>query len=286
MRLMSIRSALAVSLVLLCTLSLIAAGPAIGFAVADGGFRVDNSTVRGNGSVFEGSTIITDRAASRLQFDNGARLQLAADSQVQVYRTHAVLVKGLGQIQAPANYRVEARSLRIVSAEPNTVAQVRVGGGHAVLVAAVSGAVRVTNSQGSIVADVAAGHSVSLDPQAGASGPIAITGTVQKVGNVYVVKDATTGVTFEVKGAGVEKMVGKNVSIQGAAASTQPSAAGASQVVDVANVTPVSSASGGGGLSTTAKVAIVGGVVVGGTLGGLAAAGTFSSSSPTTAASR
>src|SRR5437016_11151905 len=157
----SIRITICITLVAAISSYLMAAGPAIGFAVANGSFKVDNSTISGNASVFDGSTLITERAASKLQLNNGVRLQLGSESRVRVYQDRAILEKGVGQLTASAAYPVEARTLNISSAEPNTVARVQLDGSNSVMVSTVSGAVRVTNAHGVLVANLGAGRAAS-----------------------------------------------------------------------------------------------------------------------------
>src|SRR5437763_6925142 len=171
MRTLWLRMTVCIVLVGSISCYLMAAGPAIGFAVANGSFAVDNSTISGNASVFDGSTLATDKAASKLQLNNGVRLQLGSESRVRVYTGHVVLEKGVGQLMASAAYPLEARTLQISSAEPNTIVRVRLDGANSVRVSTLTGAVRVKNAHGVLVASLEAGRAASFDPQAGSSGP-------------------------------------------------------------------------------------------------------------------
>ena len=99
-----------IALILSANLSLgMAAGPALGTATARGSFTIDNATIAGNATLFEGNHIETGKASSQLQLNNGARMQLAAESSGIVYRDRLVLEKGT----EGGNFQVEANSLRI-----------------------------------------------------------------------------------------------------------------------------------------------------------------------------
>ena len=296
---------------LACTVtSLTAATSAIGLATADGSFQVNTTKVWGNTTLFDGCVIETANAPSRLKLNNGARLRLATDSRATVRGSRLVLEKGSGQLESAAA-SIEARSLHIAPAAAGALARVQLSGSRQVLVAAVRGTVRVTNSGGLLVASLNAGNSLTFDPQAGAAGPTKISGCLLRKDGKLVVVDQTTNVTFEVQGPGLDKEVGNRVEISGAADAGSPSVAGASQLINMQNVTRAAtggcasvakaagadgtsggsgSAAGGAaaatGIGKRAAIAIIGGVAAAGTAGGLAVAGTFSGNQAQPAASR
>lgn len=282
--------------VLCLTPCLLATGPAIGFVMANGSFQLDRSTIRGNASLWEGSTLETGKAASQLDLNNGSQIKLAADSRVRVYAGHTVLEQGIGELHSSTPYPIEAGRLLISSAEPNTVAQVRLDGAEAVEVAALSGAVRVTNASGVVVGNLMAGMGVAFSPQTGAPPSTTVSGCLLKKMDEFILVLPSTTRTLELRGPGLTGELGNRVRVTGVAATTPPMVTGASQVMNVTAVNRVArggcvnrakavGAVGAGaaaagtaaGISTAAGVAIAGGVAAAGTLGGLAAAGTFSS---------
>jgi hypothetical protein len=207
-----------------------------------------------------------------------------------VYRDHAVLEKGSGVASNADKYVIEASILRISPATKDSVVQVEMRGASSVAVAASTGSAEVHNPSGVLVASVRPEQAITLDPQAGASAAVKMTGVVESRDGKYFLTDCTTHVTVELQGPDVAKFLGKTVEITGSSIPSATLAAGASQLVQVATIKAASKAgcpagapgaagaagAAGHGLSTGAAVAIVGGVVVGGTLIGLAAAGTFS----------
>ena len=290
----SLSSRAILSLILACTLTCLSASSAsIGVATAGGSFQANSLRVTGNTTLFDGSVIETGAAASRLRLNNGTQVLLATESRAKVYQGRLVLEKGGGQLQSSALYPLEARGLRIASASPDTVARVRLTGDSQVLVAALKGSVRVSNSTGVLVASLEPGTALNFDPQAGAAGPTRASGCLLLKEGKYLLTDETTHVTLQLQGAGLEKEAGNRVEITGAVDPAAPAMAGATQLINVHAVTrkgkgcsslntaktpaPVPAAgtiSGASRFSGT-TVAIVGGVAAAAAIGGLAATGTI-----------
>src|SRR5438034_1104635 len=146
--------------------ALLAAGSAIGMAVANGGLMVNHSQVWGNATLFDGSVVETTAGYSRLQLEKGVQVRLASDSRATVHDGRLVLDAGQGDIESANSYEIEAKTLHIRTASAGTQARVKVSNGHTVMVAAVHGAVRVTNATGLLIARVDAGSTLSFEPQA------------------------------------------------------------------------------------------------------------------------
>jgi len=269
--------------------------PVIGTVVTKGSFRLDNATARGNATLFEGATIETGSAASRMELSSGARVSLATDSKARFYGDHMILEKGEGYLEKAESFRFEARGLTIQPETGNASARVALVGGARVQLAALSGSFRVRNARGVLVANVAAGHALVLEPQA-TEAPSELTGTLRSAGGHYLLTDETTNVTVELAGPGLAKEVGSRVAVKGLMDPTATPVTDASQVVRVTTVTHLgkgaagssgaaaagqggaagggATASAGHGIAlTTTTIAIIAGVAAAATLGGLAAAG-------------
>lgn len=254
-----------------CLLFLMAVPPSIGVIQSSGDFQVDGSTVRGNATLFEGSTVQTAAALSKIELSSGAEIVLAPNSRAQVY-------KG----------RLEAGTLRISPADSHTIAEIATQDSSHVSISATQGLVDVRNGAGVLVATVHPGLALAFSTQAGgAATATKLSGCLVKKGDRYFLTDSTTGVTVELQGPAVAASAGHQVQIEGAMIPGATPAPGASQVIQVVTVdsvgasckVPIAGAVAvGGGLATGAIVAIVAGVAVGGTLIGLWAAGTFKSS--------
>ena len=267
--------------------------PVIGTVVAKGAFRLDNATVTGNATFFEGATIETKSAESRMELSSGARVWLSTESKARFYGDHMILEKGEGQLQKAAGFRFEARGLTIQPETGNASARVALAGGARVELAALAGSFRVLNARGVLVANVSAGRTLALEPQA-ADTTTKLTGTLSKVGGHYLLTDETTNVTVELAGPGLGKEVGNRVAITGAMDPTATPVTDASQFIRVTSLQHLGkgaagssgaaaagkggaaggAAGGGGGMAISATtIAIIGGVAAAATLGGLAAAG-------------
>jgi len=283
--------------------SLPAWNSAIGSALTNGSFQVDHVRVWGNTTLFDGSVIETAGAPSQLQLIGGAKVRLAADTRATVYQKRLILESGYGQVESAPGYEVEAHSLR-VSGSRDAITRVKLEGDGKVIVAAVRGAVRVTNSTGVLVATIEAGKSLGLEPQAaGASAPTKVTGCLLEKAGKPIVVDQTTSVVLELRGTDLEREIGNRVEITGIAENTAASVPGASQLIRVAGLKVVAKggcsseakkigatagaaaaagtaagAAGSAGAATgigAGTIAVIGGVAVAATVGGLAAAGSL-----------
>jgi hypothetical protein len=276
-----------ISLILAGCLTLSQAGPAaIGTVVANGEFRVDSAPAHGNATIVDGATIQTGAARSEVRLNNGARMSLGAGTRGRIFRDRLFLEQGEGQIEAGLNYTVEARTLKILSDDGAAHGRIALAGDRKVQVAALKGAMRVTNAAGILVARVLPGVAMEFEPQAaGAAAPSRLSGCLQKKHGRYLLTDETTKVTVALEGAALPAEVGNRVEIVGM---LDPSAkpADASQLIKVSGVkrlaqgcpakgtTAKAGAAAGGatGAATGASVAVVAGVAVAATVGGLAVA--------------
>lgn len=282
------------SLILTGCLTVGQAGPAaIGMVVTTGSFEVDNTKVSGNATLFNGTMIQTGAAASELRLNSGTRVSLGAGARGRVYQDHLLLERGEGQLDAAGSYSVRARSLRILPEGAGSSGRIALAGASKVQVAAMAGRLRVTNSEGILVARVVPGSAIEFEPQAaGAAAPSRLSGCLQKKGNRYLLSDETTNVTVELEGAGLQSEAGNRVEITGTMIPASRPPADASQLIRVAAVKRLSKgcpastrkagvaagaaagAAGGtaAGAATGTTIAIVAGVAAAASVGGLAVA--------------
>lgn len=285
-----------IAVVLSGCLAISQAGPAaIGVAVANGSFQVNNQKVSGNATLFEGTQVQTGAAASELRLNSGARMSLDAGAAGRVFRDHMVLEKGAGRFDAAQGYAVRARSLSILPEGAGSKGYVQLAGSNRVQVSALAGGIRVTNAQGVLVARLSPGAAMEFEPQAaGAATPSRLSGCLQKKGGRYLLTDETTHVTVELTGGALAAEAGNRVEIVGTLDPTAKPAS-ASQLIRVTEVKRLSkgcsdkaaaatagaaagaaagagAAGAGAGIGVGTTVAIVGGVAAAATVGGLAVA--------------
>jgi len=262
----------------------------IGVLMTVDSVRMDNTEVRGTGTVLNGSTIETLRNPSRLRLNNGAQFELYPNSRAKVYGDRVVLERGASQIHSSAGYPVIVNSLSIMPLGSASTIRVGWNNSRAFEVAAVTGQAEVRNANGLLIAKVFPDSALDFDQQpGGAAGPSQVSGRVSNQNGHYLLTDSTTNTTVELQGDNLGSTVGHCIAATGAADPSAVPAPGATQLIHVSTFKQVScgkagagAAAGGAagaGLSHAAIAGIVIAVVAGGTIGGLAAAGVFSSGS-------
>jgi len=265
-----------------------AAAPAIGTIQAKGTFRLDSATVTGNATLLEGSLLETAFVSSSVQLNSGARVAIAEDSRGRLFGDRLVLEKGATNLENATGFRLVAMGLTVQPDRGTTTGSVVFESPRRVRVSAVTGSFRVLNTNGQLVANLAAGSALAFEPQQGPSNVVRITGQVENKSGHFLLTDTVTHVTVEIVGNGVANEAGNKVEVTGTTDPTATPASEASQLVRVREIrrlsrdkdavavaagtgggVAVAGASGGGIAVTT--VAIVGGVAAAAVVGGLAA---------------
>jgi len=284
--------------------------PSIGLIRSPGEFRIDGSVVSSNGAIFEGAVVETSAALSVIQLGN-AEMTVAPESRVRVYQDHIVLEKGSGSVKDSAHRLIEAATMRIVPTTRESVVQIDINSPAQITVSARGGGAEVSNSAGILTARLSSGMALAFSPQAAADSAVKLTGTIESHGSSFFLTDKTTSLIVQlVESVDVSKNLGKRVEITGASVPGATLVGGASMLVRVATINPITdkktagaiaagtggaaggaaagTAAGAGasgaavaGISAVTVGAIVGGAAVAASVGGLAAAGTFSSAGST-----
>lgn len=268
-----------------------AATAAIGTVLTPGAFRVDNATVSGNATLFEGTVLETAIASSSIQLNNGARVALAPASRGRMFGDRLVLEKGATNVENATGFRLVALGLTIQPEHGDSTGSVTFDSPRRVRVSSVTGSFRVFNTSGQLLANLAAGSALAFEPQSGPGNVSRISGCLENRSGHYVMVDEVTSVLVEVAGNGVSQEAGNKVEVTGATDPTATPAKDASQLVRVreirrvakgcGNGKAVAAAAGTGGAvgATTSTggiaittVAIIGGVAAAAVVGGLAAA--------------
>jgi hypothetical protein len=227
-----------------------AAGDAIGMASGSAGLTVNHSLIWGNATLFDGSLIETASSYSQLKLDHGVQVRLAPESRATVHDGRLVLDAGQSDFESASDYEVQAHSLRVRAAMSGTEARVRLSGGRRVMVAAVHGAVRVTNSSGMLIATLEAGNTLNFEPQtAGAEAGTRASGCLLAKSGSFILAERTNNVILELTGSGLSAELGNAVEITGRSDAATPHVAEASQVIKVIGIRQVSK----GGCGTIAK---------------------------------
>ena len=252
----------------------------------------------------------TGAASSELELRNGVKVQLGADSRAHVFGDRVVLDRGIGQVAQAAPFELDAGGLKIRGAG------VRVGLRQSIEIAALTGVARVSGSGGVLLAAIPAGGHMNLEFQAAQTATLTRSGCLLYKQAKFIVQDDNTQEVVELAGSAQDlaRNLGNRAEVKGTASAAKPAVNGATSVLTVSSVSPVSqggclvvastlnaqttvpttagtpapagttpapsaptASAGGGGLSTGAKTAIILGIAAGG--GGAAAAVLLSKSS-------
>jgi hypothetical protein len=187
--------------------------PAIGVVTASGHFKLDRSEVWGNATLFDGARIDTSAASSEAALRNGVKIQLGSASSASVNENRLTLTKGVGQIAAPQSYEVSAGDLSIRSAAGDSRVRVAFISGGNLEVTALSGAARVANRTGLVLASVPAGRLLSKDGR-------------------FLIQDQNTQEVVEVRGDNLAMNVGNRVAATGTVSALRPAIAIATSILN------------------------------------------------------
>jgi hypothetical protein len=283
----------------------LAATPVIGTVTAPGAFRIDNATITGNATLFEGATVETRVVSTSMVLPGRARVTLAPESRARIFGDHMILEKGAGLLDQATGFSIEARRLTVQPGIGSASARVALAGPLRVQVAAVIGPFRVLNQRGVLVANVSPGEALEFEPQADSTAT-KLTGRLLHKDGHWLLTDETTHVTAELVGRGLGDEEGNCVQVAGELDASVTPVSEASQFIRIAEIKHLekgcsapaaktksgrgaaaagaggaagkaagAAGTGGGAAGGTAvitTIAIVGGVAVAAAVGGLAAA--------------
>jgi hypothetical protein len=233
-----------------------AATPAIGVALSEGIIVVNDAQTPGNATVFNGTTLQTQRTSSQVRLKDGAQVRFDLESRGTLFSDHVDLQQGSARI---SDYSANANGLN-VRASGDSSANVTMKG-KVVEIAALTGNVQVFNAAGINVANLLPGRALDLRPQdAGARAPSSLTGCAVKSGSSTMLTDETSNVTAQLRGGSVK--TGTRVQVTGTLVPNATASSPATQVIAVTGVKEV-----GGNCSKTAGAAAAGSATAGAAAG-------------------
>jgi hypothetical protein len=244
--------------------------------------RIDGSLVSGNATLFDGTVVETDAATTALRLGQGVEIRLATDSRGKLYRDRLLLEKGSGELVRAGGFELDAKRVKITPDSPNARGVVSMDDANTVKVEALSGGLRVTTGNGILLAKIEPGRAMEFsDSEAGAAAPTTVTGKLTKEGDActpgteqkYFLTVAGTGLKYQVTGEGLEKLVGKTVTLTGTVDPSVSASHCAAGLIVAASAPTVGGSGGGadraasaGGMTAKTKL-IIAGVVVAGAVG-------------------
>jgi hypothetical protein len=210
-----------------------AATQAIGVAMSEGTILVNNAQTPGNTTIFNGSTLQTQRAASQVRLKDGAQVNFNSDSRGTIFSDHVDLQQGSAKI---SSYSANAEGLS-VRADGASSANVSVKG-NVIEVAALTGDVHVFNAAGMNVANLVPGRALDLRPSDSvANSPSSLTGCPVKSGTNLLLTDEASVVTVQLQGGTLK--AGTRVQVTGSLVPNAKPVRPATQVIAVTGVTEV-----------------------------------------------
>lgn len=216
---------------------LTAAPDAIGIASGKDAFLVDRAVVRGNATLFEGSVIETRDSAPTLRLGKELELQLGSGSRGKVFRDRLVLEQGAGVLSRSSEGLIQVRNLQVIPGMADSTARVALLSRDRVQVAAIQGEIDVRTLDGRLLAKVSAGRSLDFEPQAAsAAPPFQVEGCLVSAEGAFLLTDATTKVSFELRGQDLSRFSGQYVQISATEWTGVKPATGASQVLRVVQI--------------------------------------------------
>jgi len=244
-----------------CLVCVASAPSNVGFVVTNGEAHVDGSAIRGNSTLFPGSTVQAGSATSDLIFPGGSNLLLQPEAAVKVFRGYTVLQKG-SAIQHGTQGLI-ASGLKISSLSSQGSVVVGMKDATHLEVTAQGAPAEVRNAAGAMVAHLEPGKGFTFSLQDGQQAPPAQTQSPAPVFGIgsqsqqitvhgvlrkdhagryghYLVTDVLSKNTYELQGPGLDDLVGASVEATGTLYDTAP-AEGASKVLSVSDVHQFSS---------------------------------------------
>ena len=244
-----------------CLVSIAASPSSVGFVVTNGQAQVDGSVVHGNSTLFQGSVVQAEGAASDLMFPDGSNLLLQPGSTVTVFPEYGVLAHG-GAIQR-GSHALFADGLKVSSLSPKGAVLVDMQDNFHIKVSAQGGPAEVRNPAGRLVARLEPGKALSFTvqvsqqnststpsqqnptPAAAVQAPpstgvqLTLHGVLRKdhpgrYGH-FLLTDTATNVTYELQGPGLDDLVGASVEVTGSTYDTA-AAEGASKVLAISDI--------------------------------------------------
>jgi len=212
----------------------------IGVISSAGDFLLDGRRVRGTATLLPGVRVQALGAPSRLVWKSGTELELSPGSAVIAHADRAVVQAGLARLRLVEGFSVEAAGFQVRGSGKEAAGELAVVSKPVLQVAALSGAFRVFDSRGLLLAEVIPGAALQLEAQQpGLQLPSVVSGCLMRKQGRFVLYDEVTRLVVELRGTGLEKEWGNRVQVVGTTDAAATSPVGA-QVIDVSSVTRLS----------------------------------------------
>lgn len=212
----------------------------IGMATSAGDIEIGQVRMPGPATLYEGAVVETGKSPAQVSLRNGAIIRLSGDAKATIHANSFLLERGVGQVDAPGDYVIHARSVSFVPISQPARARLQVTVDGTLQVAALLGSFDVHRMGVASVGKVAAGTSLSFAPdsgEAGASAPSQFKGCLAKLDKGYLLQEEGSKAVVALTGSSIGAKAGDRVTVIGKPDATAAPVAGTSGVVQVLRLT-------------------------------------------------
>lgn len=223
----------------LCLTALAAESP-IGIATSAGNIAVSQVRMPGPATLYEGAVVETGDSPAQLNLRNGAVVRLGRGARATLHANSLMLEQGVGQIDAPGDYVIRARSLTFVPSSKLSRARLQVMSHGALQMAALAGSFEVHRLGVASVGKIVAGTAFSFAPdtgQAGATAPAQFRGCLAKSDKGSLLQEDVSKAVLALTGTALTGKSGDRVTVIGKVDLSATPVAGTSEVVQVLRMT-------------------------------------------------
>jgi hypothetical protein len=268
-----------------CLPALAGVGP-IGMATSPGDIEVGQVRMPGPATLYEGAVVETGNSPAQVSLRSGAIIRLSGGARATIHANSLLLERGVGQVDAPSDYVIHARSVTFVPSSQPARARLQVTGDGTLQMAALSGSFDVHRIGLASIGTVAAGTSLKFavdTGEAGASAPSQFKGCLAKSEKGYLLQQEGSQAVLALTGNSISAKAGDRVTVVGKTDTAAAPVAGTTEVVQVLRLTvdghgcsaksvlAAANAAGAGSAGTGATPSAGAGAATGAAAGGMSA---------------
>jgi hypothetical protein len=212
----------------------------IGMATSAGDIEIGQVRMPGPATLYEGAVVETGKSPAQVSLRNGTIIRLSGGARATIHANSLLLERGVGQVDAPADYVIQARSMSFVPISQPARARLQVAVDGTLQVAALLGSFDVHRIGVAPVGRVAAGTSLRFAPdsgEAGASAPSQFKGCLAKLDKGYLLQEESSKAVLALTGSSIKAKPGDRVTVVGKPDTTTPPVAGTTGVIQVLRLT-------------------------------------------------
>ena len=212
----------------------------IGMATSAGDIKVGQVQMPGPATLYEGAVVETGNSPAQVSLRNGAIIRLGGRARATIHANSLLLERGVGQVDAPGDYVIQARSVTFIPSSHPARARLEVNHDGAIQVAALLGSFEVHRTGVVPISRVAAGSSLRFAPdpgEAGATAPSQFKGCLAKSEKGYLLQEEGSKTVVALAGSSIGAKAGDRVTVVGKPDTTAAPVAGTSAVVQVLRLT-------------------------------------------------